>query len=70
MRRVPFWFVAMIVVAPLLSAAPLHKFAGAVAGRYIVTLSPDYPAANHAETMSRTTGATLVHTYDTVLNGF
>jgi subtilisin family serine protease len=52
------------------AAAPLHKVAGAVAGRYIVLLDDEHPSTGHAESLTRSAGATLVHTYDTVLNGF
>lgn len=70
MRRVCLWSVLMILITPLLSAAPLHRVPGAVPGRYIVTLDVEHPSTTHAEGLSRSAGAILVHTFETVLNGF
>lgn len=70
MRRLATCVLSLLIAVPLVAAAPLHKVPGAVAGRYIVLLDEEHPSAAHAESLTRSAGATLVHTYDTVLNGF
>jgi len=70
MRRLISCLILCAVTGPLFAAAPLHKFPGAVPGRYIITLDADHPSADHADFLTRSAGVTLVHTYETVLNGF
>lgn len=72
MQRLIVWFISVSAAftASLAGAAPLHKVPAAAPGAYVVILSADHPARVHAESMARWAGTTIVHTYDTVLNGF